>query len=154
MLDRTAQVAIPPTSAGQKVPVVFHFHGKVSFYCFLSYDQPWQEGEAMETLITSGTSLVTAASLWLLTVTSDDGRPFLKTKIYHKDTKFPHKPSIKEKKTSLRTSIYFINPCFHLRNVYSEPSKADDVQFTLDLIEKVGEEIPAADMDNVNIIGL
>ena len=40
-----------------------------------------------------------------------------------------------------------------MRNVYSEPSKADDVQFTLDLIAKVGEEIPAADMDNVNIIG-
>ena len=40
-----------------------------------------------------------------------------------------------------------------MRNVYSEPSKADDVQFTLDLIEKVGQEIPAADMDNVNIIG-
>ena len=42
---------------------------------------------------------------------------------------------------------------FSKRNVYSEPSKADDVQFTLDLIAKVGEEIPAADMDNVNIIG-
>ena len=40
-----------------------------------------------------------------------------------------------------------------MRNVYSEPSKADDIQFTLDLIEKVGQEIPAADMDNVNIIG-
>ena len=40
-----------------------------------------------------------------------------------------------------------------MRNVYSEPSKADDVQFTLDLIEKVGQEIPAADMENVNIIG-
>ena len=40
-----------------------------------------------------------------------------------------------------------------MRNVYSEPSKADDVQFTLDLIEKIAQEIPAADMDNVNIIG-
>ena len=26
-LSRTAKVAIPATSAGQKVPVVFHFHG-------------------------------------------------------------------------------------------------------------------------------
>ena len=34
--NRTAQVAIPPTSAGQKVPVVFHFHGKVLSFSFLS----------------------------------------------------------------------------------------------------------------------
>ena len=39
------------------------------------------------------------------------------------------------------------------RNIYSEASKADDVQFILDLIAKVGAEIPAADMDNVNIAG-
>ena len=39
------------------------------------------------------------------------------------------------------------------RNVYSEKSKADDVQFILDLIAKIGAEIPAADMDNVNIAG-
>ena len=50
-------------------------------------------------------------------------------------------------------SIPFVQLCFSVRNVYSEPSKADDIQFTLDLIEKVGQEIPAADMDNVNIIG-
>ena len=39
------------------------------------------------------------------------------------------------------------------RNVYSEKSKADDVQFILDLITKIAEEIPAADMNNVNIAG-
>ena len=39
------------------------------------------------------------------------------------------------------------------RNVYSEKSKADDVQFILDLIAKIGAEIPEADMDNVNIAG-
>ena len=39
------------------------------------------------------------------------------------------------------------------RNVYSEKSKADDVQFILDLIAKIGQEIPAADMNNVNIAG-
>jgi len=38
-------------------------------------------------------------------------------------------------------------------NVYTEKSKADDVSFILDLIAKIGAEIPAADMDNVNIIG-
>ena len=37
--------------------------------------------------------------------------------------------------------------------MYAEQSKADDIQFILDLIVKVGEEIPAADMDNVNIAG-
>ena len=40
-----------------------------------------------------------------------------------------------------------------LRNIYSEASKADDVQFILDLIAKIGVEIPAADMNNVNIAG-
>ena len=39
------------------------------------------------------------------------------------------------------------------RNVYYEKSKADDVQFILDLIAKVGAEIPQADMSNVNIAG-
>ena len=82
----------------------------------------------METLIPSGTSLVTPASLWLLMVTSDDGRPG-------------------------NISLHSSNWVLFVRNVYSEPSKADDIQFTLDLIEKVGQEIPAADMDNVNIIG-
>merc|ERR1711892_391306 len=38
-------------------------------------------------------------------------------------------------------------------NVYTEKSKADDVSFIIDLIAKIGAEIPAADMNNVNIIG-
>jgi len=38
-------------------------------------------------------------------------------------------------------------------NIYTEKSKADDVSFILDLIAKVGTDIPAADMSNVNIIG-
>ena len=42
---------------------------------------------------------------------------------------------------------------FVTRNVYSEKSKADDVQFILDLIAKIGAEIPEADMNNVNIAG-
>ena len=37
--------------------------------------------------------------------------------------------------------------------MYSEKSKADDVQFILDLIAKIGAEIPEADMNNVNIAG-
>ena len=40
-----------------------------------------------------------------------------------------------------------------IRNVYAEKSKADDVQFVLDLIAKIGAEIPEADMDNLNIAG-
>ena len=40
------------------------------------------------------------------------------------------------------------------RNIYAEASKADDVQFALALIEKIRDEIPQADMDNVNIAGL
>jgi len=41
----------------------------------------------------------------------------------------------------------------HTWNVYFETSKADDVQFMLDLIAKIEEEIPSADMSNVNIAG-
>ena len=40
-----------------------------------------------------------------------------------------------------------------VRIVYFEKSKADDVQFILDLIKKIEEEIPQADMTNVNIAG-
>ena len=40
-----------------------------------------------------------------------------------------------------------------VRNIYFEPSKADDVQFILDLIAKIGEKFPSADMNNVNIAG-
>ena len=38
-------------------------------------------------------------------------------------------------------------------NVYSEKSKADDVDFILRLIKKVGEDIPEADIENVAIVG-
>eukprot|EP00092_Neocalanus_flemingeri_P007216 GFUD01007795.1.p1 GENE.GFUD01007795.1~~GFUD01007795.1.p1 ORF type:complete len:345 (+),score=73.96 GFUD01007795.1:444-1478(+) len=38
-------------------------------------------------------------------------------------------------------------------NVYSEASKADDVEFLQRLIKKVGEDIPEADIDNVTIVG-
>ena len=43
--------------------------------------------------------------------------------------------------------------CIIARNIYFEPSKADDVQFILDLIAKIGDEFPSADMNNVNIAG-
>lgn len=38
-------------------------------------------------------------------------------------------------------------------NVYSENSKADDVDFLLKLIKKVGDEIPEADTEDVTIVG-
>jgi len=38
-------------------------------------------------------------------------------------------------------------------NVFGEPSKAPDTEFIVDLIAKIGAEIPEADMENVNIIG-
>ena len=49
--------------------------------------------------------------------------------------------------------MFSINQWLYVRNVYTEKSKADDVQFILDLIAKIGAEIPAADMTNVNIAG-
>lgn len=38
-------------------------------------------------------------------------------------------------------------------NVYSENSQADDVDFLLKLIKKVGEDVPEADMEDVTIVG-
>jgi len=92
---RTAKVAIPATSAGQKVPVVFHLHGN------------------------GGQGNTRPVGGWL----GDD--------------------------------CIIVAPDGYERswNVYTEKSKADDVSFILDLITKIGAEIPAADMDNVNIIG-
>jgi len=93
--SRTAKVAIPATSAGQKVPVVFHFHGAGGhgnthpFGNFLGEDAIIVAPDGYE-------------NTW---------------------------------------------------NIYAEPSKADDVQFTLALIEKIADQIPSADMDNVNIAG-
>merc|ERR1719513_459504 len=92
---RTAKVAIPATSAGQKVPVVFHLHGN------------------------GGQGNTRPVGGWLgdeCIIVAPDG--------YERSW-----------------------------NVYTEKSKADDVSFILDLITKIGAEIPAADMDNVNIIG-
>merc|ERR550539_1008442 len=92
---RTAKVAVPATSAGQKVPVVFHLHGNGG---------------------------------------QGDTRPF---------------------GNFLGDDCIIVAPDGYERswNIYSEASKADDVQFILDLIAKVGAEIPAADMENVNIAG-
>ena len=42
---------------------------------------------------------------------------------------------------------------FSTRNIYFEKSKADDFQFIMDLIKKIEQEIPQADMTNVNIAG-
>jgi len=92
---RTAKVAIPATSAGQKVPVVFHLHGNGG---------------------------------------QGNTRPF---------------------GNFLGDDCIIVAPDGYERswNVYSEKSKADDVQFILDLIAKIGAEIPEADMNNVNIAG-
>ena len=49
--------------------------------------------------------------------------------------------------------VQLIYKFYTIRNVYAEKSKADDVQFVLDLIAKIGAEIPEADMDNLNIAG-
>ena len=92
---RTAKVTVPATTAGQKVPVVFHLHGN---------------GGQGNTIPVGG---------WL----GDD--------------------------------CVIVAPDGYERswNVYTETSKADDVSFIIDLIAKIGAEIPAADMNNVNIIG-
>merc|ERR1711971_1227917 len=92
---RTAKVAIPATSAGEKVPVVFHLHGNGG---------------------------------------QGNTRPF---------------------GNFLGDDCIIVAPDGYERswNVYSEKSKADDVQFILDLIAKIGAEIPEADMNNVNIAG-
>merc|ERR1719347_2483630 len=93
--SRTAKVAVPATTAGQKVPVVFHLHGN------------------------GGQGNTRPVGGWL----GDD--------------------------------CIIVAPDGYERswNVYTEKSKADDVSFILDLITKIGAEIPAADMNNVNIIG-
>merc|ERR1712212_768318 len=92
---RTAKVAVPATTAGQKVPVVFHLHGN------------------------GGQGNTRPVGGWLgdeCIIVAPDG--------YERSW-----------------------------NVYTEKSKADDVSFILDLITKIGTDIPAADMNNVNIIG-
>merc|ERR1719341_1264022 len=92
---RTAKVTVPATTAGQKVPVVFHLHGN------------------------GGQGNTIPVGSWLgndCVIVAPDG--------YERSW-----------------------------NVYTEASKADDVSFILDLIAKIGTDIPAADMNNVNIIG-
>ena len=60
---------------------------------------------------------------------------------------------MKEVGKKLFLKVLLSNNFYITRNVYSEKSKADDVQFILDLISKIGAEIPEADMNNVNIAG-
>ena len=60
---------------------------------------------------------------------------------------------MKEAGKKLFLKVLLSNNFYITRNVYSEKSKADDVQFILDLISKIGAEIPEADMNNVNIAG-
>ena len=60
---------------------------------------------------------------------------------------------MKEVGKKLFWKLHLSNNFYITRNVYYEKSKADDVQFILDLIAKIGAEIPEADMDNVNIAG-
>merc|ERR1719232_2267821 len=93
--QRQIKLAIPATSAGEKVPVVFHLHGNGG---------------------------------------QGNTRPF---------------------GNFLGDKCIIVAPNGYERswNVYSEKSKADDVQFILDLIAKIAEEVPQADMNNVNIAG-
>jgi len=93
--ERTAVLTVPATTAGQKVPVVFHLHGN------------------------GGQGNTRPVGDWL------------------------------------GEECIIVAPNGYERswNVYTEKSKADDVGFIIDLIAKIGAEIPAADMNNVNIIG-
>ena len=108
---RTAKVSVPTTTAGQKVPVVLHLHGKLSS---LSNKIP-----SCNFVGNGGQGNTIVLSSWLgedCVIVSADG--------YERSW-----------------------------NIFTEKSKADDVAFILELIAKVGAEIPAADMNNVNIIG-
>ena len=95
MFLRTAEVSIPATSAGEKVPVVIHLHGN------------------------GGQGNTNVLGSWL-----GDIAVIVSATGYERSW-----------------------------NVVKEKSKADDVSFILDLIAKVGAEIPAADMNNVAILG-
>ena len=100
--------------------------------------------EGRETPDHSETSSEMTASLWLLMDTREAGESPSDFSLYCIEV-LP--------RWSIRSPRFkcFISPLS--RNIYSEASKADDVQFILDLIAKVGAEIPAADMENVNIAG-
>ena len=95
MFLRTAEVIIPATPVGEKVPVIIHLHGNGG------------EGDTNE------------LGSWL-----GDVAVIVSATGYQKSW-----------------------------NVVNEKSKANDVSFILDLIAKVGAEIPAADMKNVAILG-
>jgi len=93
---RTAEVVVPTTTAGQKLPVVIFLHGN-----------------------------------------GGQGNTQPIEKVFTED------------------NVVIVCPSGYERswNVYTEKSKADDVSFILDLIKKIGTDIPAADMNDVNIIG-
>ena len=124
---RSALVAIPATTAGQKVPVVFHLHGEENVFSI--FRLPKDIFQAMEARVTQDLLEVSSGMTALLLLPMATREAGNNWKGYND--------------TSKGSS----------RNVYSEKSKADDVQFILDLITKIGEEIPAADMNNVNIAG-
>merc|ERR1712037_330985 len=91
---RVTQVQVPPTTAGQKVPMVIDLHG-------------------------------------------NGGQGNLRRLSYLADGAVIVAPSGYERSW----------------NVNDEGSKADDVSFILELISRVAEEHPAADANNVNLIG-
>merc|ERR1719237_928092 len=91
---RVTQVQVPPTTAGQKVPMVIDLHG-------------------------------------------NGGQGNLRRLSYLADEAVIVAPSGYERSW----------------NVNNEGSKADDVSFILELISRVAEEHPAADANNVNLIG-
>merc|ERR1712107_512474 len=91
---RVTQVQVPPTTAGQKVPMVVDLHG-------------------------------------------NGGQGNLRRLSYLADGAVIVAPSVYERSW----------------NVNNEKSKADDVSFILELIARVAEDHPAADANNVNLIG-
>merc|ERR1712055_213945 len=91
---RVTQVQVPPTTAGQKVPMVIDLHG-------------------------------------------NGGQGNLRRLSYLADGAVIVAPSGYERSW----------------NVNNEKSKADDVSFILELISRVAEDHPAADANNVNLIG-
>merc|ERR1712107_618897 len=91
---RVTQVQVPPTTAGQKVPMVIDLHG-------------------------------------------NGGQGNLRRLSYLADGAVIVAPSVYERSW----------------NVNNEKSKADDVSFILELIARVAEDHPAADANNVNLIG-
>ena len=74
---RTALVAIPATTAGQKVPVVFHLHGEGNVLSIfrIPYDVViLQAMEAKVTLDLLAVSSGMTASSWLPTATREAGK--------------------------------------------------------------------------------